>query len=185
MLTKLLALPTLLALVSAHAILKTPLPRTSGTAQASLCGAAFAEKLNSDPAGPIENAMAKADASYKCNAYLCRGYQYEDNVKRVQKYSAGQIVPFYVDLVAAHRPGWANVSVVDLKTNKAIGLPLKSWSVWPDSVSGGGDDVDFNITIPSTLGSACDVGGKCALQWYWWSNSNSQTYESCVDFYVK
>ena len=63
--------------------------------------------MNSDPAGPIENAMAKADASYKCNAYLCRGYQYEDNVGRVQHYSAGQIVPFFVDLVAAHKPGWA------------------------------------------------------------------------------
>lgn len=45
--------------------------------------------------------------------------------------------------------------------------------------------VDFNITIPDSLGSACNTGGKCALQWFWWSKSNSQTYESCVDFYVK
>ncbi|KAI3397286.1 hypothetical protein diail_11018 [Diaporthe ilicicola] len=44
--------------------------------------------------------------------------------------------------------------------------------------------VDFNITIPEDLPSACGSGGKCALQWYWWSNSNSQTYESCIDFYV-
>ena len=79
----------------------------SGTAQASLCGTAVSTKMNSDPAGPIENAMAKADANYKCNAYLCRGYQYSDNLGRVQHYSAGQIVPFFVDLVAAHKPGWA------------------------------------------------------------------------------
>ncbi|KAK3215185.1 hypothetical protein GRF29_19g2489040 [Pseudopithomyces chartarum] len=142
----LVTIQTLMAIASAHGVLKTPLPRTSGTAQASLCGTAVSTKMNSDPAGPIENAMAKADASYKCNAYLCRGYQYEDNVGRVQHYSAGQIVPFFVDLVAAHKPGWANVSVIDLKTNKAIGTPVKTWSVWPDNVSGGGDDGMFTIS---------------------------------------
>ncbi|KAJ4297930.1 hypothetical protein N0V90_005829 [Kalmusia sp. IMI 367209] len=104
-----------------------------------------------DPAGPIENAVAKADANYKCNAYLCRGYQYEDNVSKLQAYSAGQVVTFHVDLVAAHKPGWANVSIIDLKANKAVGSPVKSWSVWPDDVSGGGDDVDFNVTIPMVL----------------------------------
>ena len=120
----LLVVQILVAVASAHGVLKTPLPRTvrllqlkhlrmkltiyqSGTAQAALCGAAVSSKLNSDPAGPIENAMAKADADYKCNAYLCRGFQYEDNKGRVQQYSAGQVVPFYVDLVAAHKPGWA------------------------------------------------------------------------------
>ena len=79
----------------------------SGTAQVSRCGAAVSSKLNSDPTGPIENAMKKVDADYNCNAYLCRGYQYEDNMGRVQAYSAGQTVPFFIDLVAAHRPGWA------------------------------------------------------------------------------
>lgn len=45
--------------------------------------------------------------------------------------------------------------------------------------------VDFNITIPDTLGSTCEVGGKCVLQWYWWAINNKQTYESCLDFYVE
>ena len=45
--------------------------------------------------------------------------------------------------------------------------------------------VDFNITIPDTLSSACDVAGKCAIQWYWWASKNKQTYESCVDFYLE
>ena len=45
--------------------------------------------------------------------------------------------------------------------------------------------VDFNITIPDTLGSACGEGGKCVLQWYWWAINNKQTYESCLDFYVE
>ncbi|KAF2446743.1 hypothetical protein P171DRAFT_441987 [Karstenula rhodostoma CBS 690.94] len=143
----------LAALSSAHAVLKTPTPRTVYLPYSTLS--------------------------------LPMGYQWGDNTGRVKAYAAGEVVPFYVDLVAAHKPGWANVSVVDLKTNKAVGTPVKVWSVWPDNVSGGGDDVDFNVTIPSTLGSTCDVGGKCALQWYWWSSSNKQTYEGCVDFYVK
>lgn len=75
----------------------------------------------SDPAGPIENSLAKADASYKCNLYQCRGYQYEDNVDNVNAYSAGDIVPFYVDLVAAHKPGWAvRLSFLEMGT----GCPL-------------------------------------------------------------
>lgn len=44
--------------------------------------------------------------------------------------------------------------------------------------------VDFNVTVPSTLGAACSTGGKCAIQWYWYAIKNEQTYESCVDFYV-
>lgn len=84
-----------------------------------------------------------ADADYKCNLYQCRGYQYEDNTDKVQVYAAGDVVTFHVDLVAAHKPGWANVSVIDLATNKAIGDPVKKWDVWPDDVPGGGDDGEF------------------------------------------
>ena len=51
--------------------------------------------------------MAKADSSYKCDAYLCRGYQYEDNTDNVQAYKAGDVVDFHVNLVAGHRPGYA------------------------------------------------------------------------------
>lgn len=60
-----------------------------------------------DLAGPIENAVEKADATYNCNAYSCRGYQFEDNTANVQTYQAGEEVVFHVDLVAAHRPGYA------------------------------------------------------------------------------
>ena len=43
-----------------------------------------------------------------------------------------------------------NVSVIDLSANKAIGTPVKDWSVWPDDVSGGGDDgmLTFWILCP-------------------------------------
>ncbi|POS69231.1 hypothetical protein DHEL01_v212376 [Diaporthe helianthi] len=99
--------------------------------------------MHSDPAGPIENSVKVADADYNCNLYQCRGYQYEDNVNNVQKYAPGDVVAFYVDLVAAHKPGWANVSVIDLEKNTAIGSPVKAWNVWPDNVPGGGDDGEW------------------------------------------
>ena len=63
--------------------------------------------LVSDKAGPIENAMKYADADYKCNAYLCRGYQFEDNKKNVKELSAGDVIDFRIDLIAGHRPGYA------------------------------------------------------------------------------
>jgi hypothetical protein len=66
-------------------------------------------------------------------------------VSALKSVVAGEIVTFHIDLAAAHKPGWANVSVVDLGTNKVIGTPLKSWSVWPDAVSGGGDDGKFTL----------------------------------------
>lgn len=94
--------------------------------------------------------------------------------------------------------------MIDLATNEAIGEPLLSWDNWPDSTSGpprndsrfypqhalvyslvpNTDIADFNVTIPDTLASACDAGGKCAIQWYWYASGNEQTYESCLDFYV-
>jgi hypothetical protein len=60
-----------------------------------------------DIAGPIENAMAKADADYKCNAYLCRGYQFDDNADNVLAVAAGEVLYFHVDLIAGHHPGYA------------------------------------------------------------------------------
>ena len=103
--------------------------------------------------------MKKADDDYNCNAFLCRGYQYEDNTDNVEAVKAGDVLVFHVDLVAGHRPGYAvspkiqsdrtgeqqllctdidvkNVSVVDLSTNTIIGEPLRTWAAWPDSESG-------------------------------------------------
>lgn len=51
--------------------------------------------------------MKKADGDYNCNAYLCRGYQYQDNMDNVKAVQAGDVLVFHVDLVAGHRPGYA------------------------------------------------------------------------------
>ncbi|KAI1267455.1 hypothetical protein F5Y18DRAFT_303480 [Xylariaceae sp. FL1019] len=171
--------------VNGHARMTTPQPRVTGPKQVELCGALVTAVLESDLAGPIENAVDSADANYNCNAYLCRGYQYEDNTSNVMALTAGDVIPCHIDLVAGHHPGWSNVSVVDLAANKIIGDELIYWADWPDSTSGPPrNDTDFNVTIPDGLGSACDEGGQCAIQWYWWSDSNDQTYESCLDFYI-
>ncbi|ETS78129.1 hypothetical protein PFICI_10191 [Pestalotiopsis fici W106-1] len=168
--------------VLGHAVLQTPQPRVSGDKQVELCGAAVTTALKKDLAGPIEDALAKDDGTYNCNAYQCRGYQYEDNADNVYNYTVGEFISFHVDLVAGHHPGWANLSAVDLATNTIIGDPLITWADWP--ISGTNDDINFNTTIPESLAEPCSEAGACILQWYWWSDSNSQTYESCLDFYV-
>lgn len=63
-----------------------------------------------DIAGPIENAMEDVDADYNCNAYLCRGYQYEDNTDNVKETKAGDVLVFHIDLIAGHHPGYAVIS---------------------------------------------------------------------------
>ncbi|KAK8119999.1 uncharacterized protein PG998_004625 [Apiospora kogelbergensis] len=170
--------------VSGHAVVETPTPR-----RRERCGSALTAQLEKDTASPIEDAMKKADENYNCNAYLCRGYQLEDNLESVQAVKAGGVIDFHIDLIAGHHPGYAVSTfkvVVDLSTNQVIGEPLRYWADWPDSTSRPPrNDIDFNITIPETLSSACDVAGKCAIQWYWWASKNKQTYESCVDFYLE
>ncbi|TGJ82217.1 hypothetical protein E0Z10_g6565 [Xylaria hypoxylon] len=172
--------------VQSHAVMTTPVPRGTGAKQVELCGALVTTVLERDRAGPIENAVTSTDSNYKCNAYMCRGYQYEDNVSKLRAVTAGEVIAFHIDLIAGHHPGYANVSIVNLATNKAIGTPLVNWADWPDSTSGPPrNDTDFTVTIPNTLATACDVGGKCAIQWFWYATGNKQTYESCVDFYVQ
>ncbi|KAH6842404.1 hypothetical protein B0I37DRAFT_314286 [Chaetomium sp. MPI-CAGE-AT-0009] len=168
-----------------HAVVETPTPRKPGKLSEELCGAAVSQILNRDLAGPIEVAVKSADADYNCNAYLCRGYQYEDNEANLHTFRAGDVVDFHVDLIAGHRPGYANVSVIDPASNVVIGSPLKIWEAWPVNNPGPDrDDVNFSVTIPESLASTCTEGGKCVIQWYWHATGNSQTYESCVDFVI-
>ncbi|KEY67076.1 hypothetical protein S7711_09968 [Stachybotrys chartarum IBT 7711] len=183
-----LFLTSLLSFVAAralgHAVVESPTPRKPGKLFDTQCGAGLTRILRRDLASPIEDALRSADANYNCNAYVCRGYQYESN-GALHTYNAGESVNFHINLVAGHRPGYANVSVIDPVKNVVISSPLKTWADWPITNPGPDrDDLDFSITIPDDLGSICTEGGKCAIQWYWYSLSNSQTYESCVDFVV-
>ncbi|GJC88030.1 hypothetical protein ColLi_10868 [Colletotrichum liriopes] len=173
--------------VFGHGVVQDPEPRVSGPKQQELCGTAVTDQLESDTAGPIENAIKVADADYKCNLFLCRGYQYEDNEDNVRAVTTGEVIPFHIDLVAGHRPGHANISVIDLANNTVLGEPLITWDDWPTTNPDplADNSADFNVTIPDNLASLCDVGGKCAIQWFWYAETNKQTYESCIDFYVE
>ncbi|KAI3609270.1 chitin binding [Moniliophthora roreri] len=170
----------------AHARVTTPTPRKYGSAAEKACGAAVYKVLTSDLTGPIENAQQKIDSAYDaaaCHLYFCRGAQYDDNTSNTRVYKAGTTVNMKVDLVA-HHTGYANVSVVDLKAQKATSR-LFTWPVYADETLGPSkwpkNETDFNITVPDMAGK-CSQAGACAIQWFWYATSNSQTYESCVDF---
>ncbi|KAE8158365.1 hypothetical protein BDV40DRAFT_291886 [Aspergillus tamarii] len=148
-----------------------------------VCGHAVVED---PPPRKWTSSRVEIDADYKCNAFLCRGYQFEDNTDNVQVLKAGEVLYFHINLIAGHHPGYANVSIVNTATNEIIGEPLRSWDNWPDHLSGPPrDDIDYNVTIPDTLGSTCSQAGNCVIQWYWYASGNKQTYESCHDFYVE
>lgn len=177
----------LVANVLAHGVVQTPTPRTVGATATQACGTPVASKLKSDKFGPIEDAYKKKDSTYNataCHLFFCRGYQYEDNKSNTRVYTAGQVVPFTVD-IEAHHTGYANVSVVNLKTQKTIGTPLLRWPVYANSSLGPDEwpknESSFSVTVPDMKGQ-CSTGGLCAIQWFWYATENSQTYESCIDF---
>lgn len=51
--------------------------------------------------------MEYVNEDYNCNAFLCRGYQFDDNAENVHTVSAGDVLDFHIDLIAGHRPGYA------------------------------------------------------------------------------
>ena len=135
--------------------------------------------------GMLQVAASQTDYNAAaCKIWMCKGYKYADNTADVQKYTAGQVVPFTFDIRAPHT-GVANVSIVRTSDNTAIGSPLISWDVFAsNSVSIPTTETNFSITVPSDLGTQCSTPGACIIQHYWNAASINQTYESCVDFTV-
>ncbi|KAG9256859.1 uncharacterized protein F5Z01DRAFT_491259 [Emericellopsis atlantica] len=176
---------TLLGTAWSHAVMTTPEPRGIGSAQEAVCGAAVTDRLDDDKAGPIENSVAVIDDDYHCNLFLCRGYQFEDNTQNILSLAGGDVLDIHIDIIAGHKPGYANISVVDAMTNQIIGEPLKVWDDFLSSDPSVPDDErDFNITIPQDLPTDCAEAGNCVIQWYWYATGNKQTYISCLDFEV-
>ncbi|CAJ2506382.1 Uu.00g005120.m01.CDS01 [Anthostomella pinea] len=192
---QLLPLAALAATVSAHGYISSPYMRAPGNATTAACGQSIVAAIVADKTSHVEGLPelgAAAGSGYhaeSCNLWLCRGVQFADNVAHVQKYTPGQSVNIQVALTIPH-VGSANVSVVDTRTNEIVGEPLLSWpSGYADEQAfyAGETPVnqtDFNVTIPTTLGSQCADAGACVLQWWWYGTGAKQTYESCVDFTV-
>lgn len=176
--------------VSAHGRVTSPTPRPLGDAMKSACGEQVWNMQSSDNNGNIQT-MAQIGTSQsdfdatKCHLWQCRGYQFDDaTADSIQSFTAGQKVPFVVDVAAPHT-GVANVSVIDLAANSVIGDALISWDEYASTATGVKDsDENFSVTIPSDLPSTCATKGGCALQWWWDARSIDQTYISCVDFVV-
>lgn len=176
--------------VSAHGRVTSPTPRPLGDAMKAACGEQVWNMQSSDNNGNIQT-MAQIGTSQsdfdatKCHLWQCRGYQFGDATDAsVQSFTAGEKVPFVVDIAAPH-DGVANVSVIDLGANSVIGEALISWDSYASTATGVKDsDENFSVTIPSDLPSTCSTKGGCALQWWWDARSIDQTYMSCVDFVV-
>ncbi|KAG9112972.1 hypothetical protein FRC07_007840 [Ceratobasidium sp. 392] len=182
----LFTLAALASYVAAHGILTAPPPRALGSAMISACGAGAVSAQQGNVKGPIESQIAKIDSGYnaaKCNLFLCRGQQFADNTSKVQKYKPGQTVNFVLDIENHHPVGYANVSVIATATNKAIGSPLIAWNPYFTGYPYPKEQENFNVVIPS-LGGKCTVAGECVLQYHWYSVTDKQTYQNCVDFTV-
>ncbi|KAL2155646.1 hypothetical protein VTH82DRAFT_388 [Thermothelomyces myriococcoides] len=184
--TSVFAFAGLAAKVTAHGLVTKPATRSPGKATAAACGKTMVDFYLADNTSYPE-ALLRANpdglgSDYdpeKCNLWLCKGYQFADNIANVQNYTAGQVVDMEVWIRIPHE-GYANVSIVDTASNSVIGEPLVAW---PEGYAGSfnppEDQTKFSFELPD-VGEQCAEAGACVIQWYWFGQG--QTYESCVDF---
>ncbi|KAH8880825.1 hypothetical protein GQ53DRAFT_522335 [Thozetella sp. PMI_491] len=181
-----ISLVSLATQIHGHGLVTKPVTREPGAATAAVCGSpmvAFYKADNTSYPEALKRSSGwdKGYNSAKCNLYLCKGFQFEDNKDQVQKYKPGDVIDMEVFIRIPHK-GYANVSVVDLAANKPIGEPLKTWaSNYAASLDNPKDQTSFSVKVPS-LDGKCTTPGACAIQWYWFGQG--QTYESCIDFVV-
>jgi hypothetical protein len=155
------------SVVVGHGIIASPPVRTVGPAMISTCGSSVTALVTADNTSHVEG-MPEAAASIlnfnstACNLFMCKGLQFADNVADVQTFQPGQIVNMLASIPIPHE-GPMNVSIINTKTNTAIRGPLISFVTYADESLPAlpANNTNFNITIPTTLGSACSVAGTC------------------------
>ncbi|TID24826.1 chitin binding protein [Venturia nashicola] len=181
-----LALMSLVPAALAHGTISSPTPRKPGAAYKAACGEQVYNNQASDALGNVQGILqvASSQKDYnpaKCDVWLCKGYQFDDNSANIQTYTAGQKIDMAIRIGAPHT-GVANVSIVDTKANSVIGDALISFDDYASvSHTMPANNSAFSITMPD-LGSKCATAGDCVIQWYWNAATISQTYESCIDF---
>lgn len=177
---------TLLGLATtilAHGNITSPAARLPGPAMAAACGMPAVKSVLEDGTTPLEDVDVSA-ATASCKLDLCRGATFEDNKSLVATLTPGQVVPMKAILPIPHE-GPMNVSIIDLKTNKAIGPPLIEFKSYADESLAAlpANNTAFSVTMPKALpAGACAQAGECTMQWFWVGTQAKQTYESCVDF---
>jgi hypothetical protein len=153
--------------VLSHGIITSPPVRAPGPAMDAACGASVAALVTADNASHVEG-MPEAAAliqnfnSTACNVFMCKGLQFADNAANVQTFQPGQVVNMLASIPIPHE-GPMNVSVIDTQTNTAIGDPLITFDSYADEnlAQLPANNTNFNVTIPTTLRSACSVAGTC------------------------
>lgn len=165
--TTLFTASALTATVLAHGVITSPPVRTAGAAMDAACGASVSALVKSDVTSHVEGmpeaaALIKNFDSKACNLFLCKGLQFADNTANVQSFKPGQVVNMLASIPIPHE-GPMNVSVINTKTNTAIGAPLISFVSYADESLAQlpANNTNFNVTIPTTLGSTCSVAGTC------------------------
>ena len=115
-------------------------------------------------------AAAPEDPTHKqenCNFLLCNGIPFKDNKQQVMKYRAGTQVAIQYSITTP-QPGYANMSVVDTKTNKPIGVPLKVFDKFGETANNS-EELDWSFKMSNT-GKKCSTPGNCVLQFWWHSD---------------
>lgn len=110
--------------------------------------------------------------------------KYADNTAQIHAYKPGQKIALNFQIRAPHT-GYANVSIIDLATDDGtiIAADLKKWDVYAsNAVPLVPSQENFDITMPTSLGSKCAKKGACAIQMHWNAPDINQTYQSCIDF---
>jgi len=165
--TSVFGVATFASTVLSHGLITSPPVRSAGDAMSKACGAAVTALEVQDPTSHVEGMpeaaaqTANFDAT-ACNVFLCKGMQFSDNVENVQTFSPGQVVNMLATIPIPHE-GPMNVSVINTKTNTAIGEPLIVFDSYADEslATLPANNTNFDVTIPSTLGTACAVAGDC------------------------
>lgn len=131
------------------------------------CGASVAALVTADNTSHVEGMPEAAAAiagfnSTACNVFLCKGLQFEDNKAQIQNFTKGQVVNMRASIPIPHE-GPMNVSIINTKTNTAIGAPLINFVSYADEALATlpANNTNFNVTIPSDLGTNCTVAGDC------------------------
>ena len=169
--------------VAAHGFISSPTPRLPGDGLKAACGDQVYNQQSSDHYGNVQGALQNLQGEHPdCRMWQCKGVPFSD-AGEIFSYTAGQVIPMKVEIRAPH-DGVANVSIVNIKTDKIIGEPLKSWDSYAltsSPISQHPDWTSFDITMPD-VSSECANAGDCVIQWFWDAPSIDQTYESCIDF---
>ena len=187
--SSLVAAASMAALANAHGYFQDPVGRPPGTAYQAACGMQAYYNMEGSINGNIQGLeqIVATQTDYnaaECHLWKCKGLKFADNSANIQKYTAGESVPLYFQIVAPHT-GTANVSIISLAADdgEVIAANLAQWDTYASTavptVQG---QENFTVTMPTNLGSQCATAGSCAIQMHWNAATVNQTYQSCIDF---